>query len=268
MDATDATLRRAEAGASRFDAFISYSRSVDSGTALALRSGLQRYAKPWFRRFAANVFLDDTNLAANPNLWVALREKISATSFFILFACPEAAQSKWVKKELVWWLSAGRCEDPTTFDKEQADRGRVSRTMLVLTDGVLEWNDQDSNFDARQSTSLPAFASDVFEGEPAWVDLRWARHVPSEDLGRGNATFMKAVAKLAAPVRGIDIVLLVDQDYAEHQRAVRHAWMAVALLAGLLALCSAFSPEAASWKWPSASSESRRKRTNRASWRA
>src|SRR6185503_7265797 len=99
-----------------------------------LRSGLQRYAKPWFRRSAANVFLDDTNLAANPDLWLALREKISATSFFILFASPEAAQSKWVKKELVWWLSAGRCEEPTAFSKEQADRGRVSRTMLVLTD--------------------------------------------------------------------------------------------------------------------------------------
>jgi len=237
MSATDSTSRLADAGSNRrFDAFISYSRSVDSGTALALRSGLQRYAKPWFRRSAANVFLDDTNLAANPDLWLALREKISATSFFILFASPEAAQSKWVKKELVWWLSAGRCEEPTAFSKEQADRGRVSRTMLVLTDGVLEWNDQDGSFDPQKSTSLPAVASSVFEGEPAWVDLRWARDVPSVDLGRGNVAFMKAVAKLAAPVRGIDIVLLVDQDYAEHQRAVRHAWMAVALLAGLLAL--------------------------------
>jgi WD40 repeat protein len=47
---------------------------------------------------------------------------------------------------------------------------------------------------------------------------------------------MKAVAKLAAPVRGIDIVLLVDKDYAEHQRTVRQAWTAVALLAGLLVL--------------------------------
>ena len=221
---------------SRFDAFISSSRRVDSSVAQALKRELQRFAKPWFRRSTANVFLDDTNLAVDPHLWLALRQQIDVASFFILFASAEAAQSDWVATELVWWLSAGRCDDPKVFRQEQVDRGRVARTMLVLTDGDVRWDDERGDFDWAMTTALPKVVSGAFEGEPAWVDLRWARTVPLEELGRRNETFMKAVAKLGAPIRGIDIVPFIDKDYAEHRRTLRHAWTAVGLLAVLLLL--------------------------------
>ena len=238
-DATEAPAAGATADAiarNRFDAFISYSRRVDLYTAQALRRELQRFAKPWFRRSAANVFLDDTNLSVDPHLWIALRQQIDASSFFILFASPEAAQSDWVATELVWWLSAGRCDDPKLFQQEQVDRGRVARTMLVLTDGDVQWDDDRGDFDWETTTALPKVVRGAFEGEPAWVDLRWARALPGDELGRRNETFMKAVAKLGAPIRGIDIVPFIDKDYAEHRRTLRHAWTAVALLAGLLLL--------------------------------
>ena len=82
----------------RFDASISYSRRVDSCAAQALKRELQRFAEalvPAIRRER----VDDTNLAVDSHLWLALRQQIDASSFFILFASPEAAQSDWVATE-------------------------------------------------------------------------------------------------------------------------------------------------------------------------
>ena len=45
-----------------YDAFISYSHVSDRRLAPALRDGLHRFAKPWYRRRAMRVFQDASNL--------------------------------------------------------------------------------------------------------------------------------------------------------------------------------------------------------------
>jgi hypothetical protein len=45
-------------GTSAHDAFVSDSHEADLGFAPALQRGLQRLAKPWYRRTALRVFLD------------------------------------------------------------------------------------------------------------------------------------------------------------------------------------------------------------------
>ena len=47
----------------KYDAFISYSHSADGRLAPAVQSGLQRLARPWYRRSALRVFRDETGLA-------------------------------------------------------------------------------------------------------------------------------------------------------------------------------------------------------------
>ena len=48
------------------------------GTSLrALEYEMQRYAKPWFRRRAADLFRDETDLAANPDLWGSIASRLS-----------------------------------------------------------------------------------------------------------------------------------------------------------------------------------------------
>jgi hypothetical protein len=54
--------------AARYGAFISYSHSTSAEVARGLEEWLQRYAKPWWRWRAMNVFRDDTNLTAAPAL--------------------------------------------------------------------------------------------------------------------------------------------------------------------------------------------------------
>ncbi len=49
-----------------YDACISYNHGDDDRLAVAIRTGLQRLAKPWNRRRALNVFLDKAARRCRP----------------------------------------------------------------------------------------------------------------------------------------------------------------------------------------------------------
>ena len=65
---SDAVAPPTVAGASQYDAFISYSHGVERALAATLQTALQRFAKPWNRRSALRMFRDETNLSASPGL--------------------------------------------------------------------------------------------------------------------------------------------------------------------------------------------------------
>jgi hypothetical protein len=58
----------------QYDGFISYSHAADDLLAPRLQAGLQRFAKPWWKRRALRVFRDESSLAANPHLWSSITE--------------------------------------------------------------------------------------------------------------------------------------------------------------------------------------------------
>jgi hypothetical protein len=64
----------------RFDAFISYSHE-DSALADAIQRGLHKLAKPLWRPRSLRVFLDRTDLAANPELWARITTALGASAF-------------------------------------------------------------------------------------------------------------------------------------------------------------------------------------------
>ena len=94
-----------------YNAFISYSHAADDRLAPALQSGLHRFARPWYKLRALHVFRDKTNLTVNPHLWSDITRALDQPEWFILLASPQAAASKWVAREVDYWLSrrpAGR----------------------------------------------------------------------------------------------------------------------------------------------------------------
>ena len=96
----------------RYGALISYSHAASAEVARGLQKWLQTYAKPWWRWRAVNVFRDETDLTAAPALWSRIADALDQSSHFILLASPEAAQSKWIKREVRYWLgdqNAGAC---------------------------------------------------------------------------------------------------------------------------------------------------------------
>ena len=105
----------------KYNAFISYSHATDDAVAPALHSALHAFARPWTRMRALHVFRDKTSLAASPELWPAIETARKEWSHLLLLASPAAAGSRWVAREIEWWLA-----------------NRSANTMLVLlTDGEL-----------------------------------------------------------------------------------------------------------------------------------
>lgn len=200
-----------------WDAFISYSHSVDGRLAPALQSGLHRLARPWYRPRALHVFRDRTALSADPSLWGRIVEALDDARFLVLLMSPQSAGSTWVNREIAHWLET---------------KG-IERLLPVLTEGGLEWDAQRRDFRPEGSPSLPPALVGAFAEEPRWVDLRWAREVVQLDLR--NAGFLDAVADLAAPIHGKPKDALVGEDVRRHRQTRRVVEAVVVTLAVLLA---------------------------------
>ena len=77
-----------------FDAFISYSRQASGTLAAALRNGIERFAKPWYRLRSSRVFLDDASMSANTGLWSNIERGLTEADWFILLCSPSSAASQ------------------------------------------------------------------------------------------------------------------------------------------------------------------------------
>jgi WD40 repeat protein len=232
----------------RYGAFISYSHAASAEVARGLEKWLQIYAKPWWRWRAVNVFRDENDLTASPGLWSTIADALDHSSHFVLLASPNASQSKWIRREIRYWLGdphAGALGGPELDAPVSEARPEQTATFLIaLTGGDIVWNDGTRDFDWSRTNALPPLLSGVFSEEPHWVDLRTIvqRDELRASLSRSNSQFMQAVAQLAAPIRGIsDFSRLVSEDYRQHQRTIRTAWAA----AGVLALVTVV----AVWQW-------------------
>jgi hypothetical protein len=204
------------AAQSPYDAFMSYSHEVSSKTASKLQHALQHIAKPWYRLRGMRVFRDETDLCAEPEGWQAIQEALARSRFLIYMASTRAAASGWVAKELTYWIET-----------------HSSETLLIaLTDGDIVWDNERRDFDWERTTSLPRQLSGAFRGEPFWVDLRWTNE--QQILTFRNPEFVKAVAKLAAPIRNLDVERLVCEDHKQHRRTLVTAYCTGALVATIL----------------------------------
>ena len=207
-----------------YDAFISYSHAKDKPIATALQSVVQKLGKPWYRRRALRVFRDDTSLSATPHLWPSIEQALGKSRFLILLASPEAAASRWVGQEIVYWL-----------DHHSADT-----VLIALTEGELDWDETTGDFRWSNTTPLPTILENRFATEPRWVDLRPYRNGSAP---KGNE-FMGLGADFASAIRGIPKEDLLSEEVRQQRRARTLAGVAAALLVALLAV--------AFWQWQEA----------------
>ena len=180
-----------------YDGFISYSHAADDLLAPRLQAGLQRFAKPWWKRRALRIFRDESSLSANPHLWSSITDALDQSGWFVLLLSPDAAESPWVNNEVEYWLAN---EDP-------------DRIIPVLTDGDFTWYDDDFISDA-----APPALQGAFSDEPRWVDLRFAR--TDEQLDLQNPRFSAAVADIASAIRGVPKEELESEEVRQHRRTV------------------------------------------------
>ena len=207
-----------------YDAFISYSHAKDKPIATALQSVVQKLGKPWYRRRALRVFRDDTSLSATPHLWPSIEQALGKSRFLILLASPEAAASRWVGQEIVYWL-----------DHHSADT-----VLIALTEGELDWDETTGDFRWSNTMPLPTILENRFATEPRWVDLRPYRNGSAPK----GTEFMGLGADFASAIRGIPKEDLLSEEVRQQRRARTLAGVAAALLVALLAVAFWQSQEA------------------------
>ena len=203
-----------------YTAFISYSHTADSTLAIAVQSALHRFAKPWYKLRAVHIFRDQTNLAVNPALWSSIRDALDQSSFFILFASPEAAASQWVAQEADYWIR----------------KNGPSHMLIVLTGGTLQWNHTDACFAPESTNALPAALLRSFPEEPLFIDLRWVRN-SGVRLRMREPRFHEAVLQLASTLhnRPKDELDGADIRLRRHTRLIGASGLLAILLIALFA---------------------------------
>lgn len=198
------------------DGFISYSHARDRQLAQALQRGMHKIAQPWTRRQLISVFRDTTSLSANHDLWSSILGELQRSRYFIYLASPEAAASRWVQKEIQFWL----------------DNRSPEHILIAVGSGTVHWDPSAGDFDWSRTTALPRMLEGVFRAEPLWVDLTEVRE--SQKYSLRQAEFRSAVAALAAPLHGRDKDELDSEDIRQRRIALRLLRGAVTVLSLLL----------------------------------
>ncbi|MHC4160409.1 MAG: TIR domain-containing protein, partial [Planctomycetota bacterium] len=199
----------------KYDAFISYSHSVDGKLAPCLQNALQKLAKPWYKARALRVYRDVTDLSASPHLWSDIENALKRSEYFILMASTQAARSKWVRREIEYWINNKPLEN----------------LIIVLTDGDILWSDENNDYDWDKTSALPKKFEHVFEMEPLYVDLKSVRS--ENDLSVNNISFVHNIAPIAAKIQKTSVRDLVGEDVRQHRKTIRTAWVAVSILIAL-----------------------------------
>lgn len=211
----DTTKQAGKKGEFKYDAFISYSHAADGKLAPALQRSLHRIAKPFYKLRALNIFRDQTNLSVTPHLWETIENALRQSRFLIYMASPGAAQSRWVQKEILFWLQ----------------NKSVESILIGLTDGEIFWDEQLCDFDWQQTSALPVILKGKFRMEPLFVDLRNIQADTS--LSIDNPIFKEKTAIMAAAIHEKPVGDLIGEDVNLLRKSVRLRNTAIALLSAL-----------------------------------
>jgi len=193
-----------------YNAFISYSHARDAALARALQTGIEGFAKPWYRMRAARVFRDTANLAVNPDLWQSIQDALAAAEWLIVLVSADSAGSVWVNREVEWWL---------------ANRS-PARLLVVATSPGLAWDDRAGDW--APGATVPPALRHAFAREPLWADLSDVR--PDGIRPRIDP---ERLATIAAAIHGVPRDTIIGDHLRAHRRTMRVARTAVTVLATL-----------------------------------
>ncbi|NEJ03090.1 toll/interleukin-1 receptor domain-containing protein [Rhizobium ruizarguesonis] len=200
-----------------FDTFISYSGSqTQRDVAVAIENGLRRFARPWYKISALRVFRDTSYLTASHDLWQTIEQALSRSKSLIYLASPEAAASRWVLKELTWWL----------------DHHGTNNLILVIIAGNIAATDDGRELDRASTDCIPQTILARFHSLPLYIDLRGS---PSaEPLDPRHAMFAKALPQISAAVREVSLDHVTGEALRQRHLRNRAAASAVCLVAVLI----------------------------------
>ena len=204
----------------RYQGFLSYSHASDARLADSLHQSLSRIARPWYRLRSMRIFLDKTNLSANPALWPTIEEALGESQYFLLLASPASAQSAWVQQEVGWWLK----------------NRSVEKLVLCLTAGTILWDAKTGDFDWSKTDALPQNLKAAYAAEPLYADFREAK--AAGRLRDSDPVYRDPLLDVAAPLMGRSKDDLDGEDIRTRRRTEGIAWASGLMIAVLIAVAA------------------------------
>jgi WD40 repeat protein len=175
--------------------------------------------KRWGRWRALDVFLDEHDLATDPELEGELFSAIEDSEYFIFLASEESQKpNSWCSKEIAHW-----------FDKRKD--AAADNMRFVITNGRLAFTtNRDDAIDWERSTAAPKVLEGKLHAEPFYLDLTALRDQAEHLDIRSHPQFRASVCKLAAPLHGCSPQELDSEDRRQFRRGRRLRRLAVAAL--------------------------------------
>jgi hypothetical protein len=200
----------------KFDAFISYSHLDCGSIAPAIQRGIQTIGRPWYQlKRNLNVFRDETNLSVTPELWPKITDALDNSAYFILFASPVAATSKWVGDEIIYWINKK--------DESGKPLG-LKNIFIVQAQGDIEWDTNSHDFDWSKTNCLPKdIVCGKFQKTPYWIDLR--PYVKEGERGKSMdykaAGFTTAMTKIIGAITGEEPWKIESEELSAQRNSKR-----------------------------------------------
>lgn len=197
-----------------YNAFISYSHVADDKFAPSLQNALQKFAKPWYKKRNLEIFRDESSLSASPHLWGNITNALDKSEYLVLLASTESERSKWVNKEVEYWL----------------EHKSIDNILIALTEGEMKWDDDNNCFLHPDNNSLPPALDYKFDSEPFYIDLRQSK--TEKDLSLDNSIFKKEILKLAAKLHNKSPNNLASDEVTVHRKMIllRNAVVSILVL--------------------------------------
>lgn len=213
----------------KFDAFISYSHSDCKEIAPTIQKALENIGKPWYKQKRnLTIFRDETNLAATPNLWNTIKEALDNSENFIFLASPKAANSLWVIKEIKAWI-----------EKKHSEENGLTEFYIIVTDGNLQWDDEDIDADWEKTDCLPVILSKKFKGKPYLIDLSAYTNKSESTINYKAPGFTSELIKVVAGISNKD-PRNVESDELSRKRKTTTALVASILIFAFVIFISGF----------------------------
>jgi WD40 repeat protein len=186
-----------------YDAFISYRRQADAPLARHLQPALERFATPWYRPRRLRIFRDDSSLSANSDLRASVENALVRSRWFVLLACPEAAESTWIDWEVKRWL--------------ELHDGSTEQILIGVTAAAAEPGTSVDWLDGL----VPPRLRDGLTTEPRWVDLRQLRRSDKGGRRQQRRKYRNLLHDAAAEFASAIIGRPKDELHGEVRRQYR-----------------------------------------------
>lgn len=203
--------------ASKYKAFISYKHSeLGRRHAIALETGLKRYAKPLLQR-PIKIFRDEKHMVPDNDLSSLITNGLDQSEFMIFIAEKGAANSPWCQDELEYWCGTLHRKDRLIFVHAADD------LKLDIENKSIAWD---------QTEALPALLKTYISTIPFYVDLTWAQKKEEQTLD--HVRFKSAINLITARLRGVAPEELNDVELQVYRRNRRLRNWAIAVLSVML----------------------------------